>query len=665
MAEVSISKPEGPTARVERILKAMPDVSYEQLGTLFPDIEASSIRKIRSMYIKKLKLAEIESPKHKTKIQVPDISELIKQDPLAELAIPKPMPKGRPKKLPDIPEEMPPMTGRHWKGEIWKIDQMGKLVWTRPAILDITYAKWYEVFWLNEHNFYNPSPLGRCHKHWGSILDSGIRKAVFLCPRDHFKSSFITNGYMGENICEHKDGFRGVLNIAWDKDLAMANMLSVVQNLQNNPLILDFYGYMIDEDRPSTALRKYFSFQPKGSRPGLTCSAFKTGAITGTHPHLVMLDDIQDEPLSDVMMAKFRRIVDNKLIPAAGLDGRILVTGTIKGYDADNDGYLWLKTKPTFEVFQFPAIKDANVPPLADCQWSYELKPLLEDGLPRFDFEGNKIMVKKFKVTIKNRDLYKTLYPERYSIEDLMEKYLELLDKGKSPDVFFSEYLLIASNPKGNFFDKDRIRPMVNMPTPRFHDLNSFIDFAFKYRIPIYLWIDPGGETGHGICMAVIAKYQGCYFVLDLVVIRAGLPDAAKALSRLLEKWKIRIWGVEGNFSQKETYGRTITRELKRELTKQGKMYLFSPPAIKSNTKDKLQRIRDGMTTMMGVPGMDFTFFVNEAAQAYDRFNKEVREFSLNTNAGKKHEYDLLDSIVSAEIWLMGKSTQPTIGSKR
>lgn len=652
------AKPEGPTARVEKILKAMPDITYEQLGQLFPDIESNQIRKIRSKYIQKLKLAEFE----KGNIKIQPVSEL---DPLAELKPLPTLPKGRPKKVPDCPDELPPPTGRHWKGEIWKIDQMGKLVWYRPAIIDTSYAHWYETFWLNEFNFFNPSPLGRCHKHWGSILDSGIKKPVFLCPRDHFKSSFITNGYMGENICEHRDGYRGILNIAWDKDLAMANMLSVVQNLQNNSLILDFYGYLIDEDRPCTALRKYFTFQPKGSRPGLTCAAFKTGAITGTHPHLVMLDDIQDEPLSDVMMGKFHRIVDNKLIPAAGLDGRIITTGTIKGYDAENDGYLWLKTKPTFEVFQFPAIINADIPPLSDCQWSFELKPLFEDGKPKFDYEGNQIQIKKFKITIKNREQYKTLYPERYSIEDLMEKYLELLDRGKSPDVFYSEYLLIPSNPKGNFFDKERIRPMVNMPLPRFHNVVSFMEFAMKYHVPIYLWIDPGGETGHGICMAVIAKYQGCYFILDLVVIRAGLPEAAKTLARLIEKWNIKIWGVEGNWQQKETYGRTLARELKNILQKENKMYLFSPPAIKSNTKDKIQRIRDGMTSMMGVAGMDYTFFVNENAQAYDRFVKESKEFSLNTAPGKKHEYDLLDAIVSAEIWLMGKSQVPTVASHK
>lgn len=293
------------------------------------------------------------------------------------------------------------------------------------------------------------------------------------------------------------------------------------------------------------------------------------------------------------------------------------------------------------------------------------MKPLMEDGKPKFDYEGNQIQVKKFKITIKNRENYKTLYPERYQIEDLMEKYLELLDKGKSPDVFYSEYLLIASNPKGNFFDKERIRPMVNMPLPRFHNVTSFMDFALKYRVPIYLWIDPGGETSHGICMAVVAKYQGCYFILDLVVIRAGLPEAAKTLSRLLEKWHVKIWGVEGNWSQKEAYGRTIARELKRELQRINKMYLFTPPAIKANTKEKLQRIRDGMTSMMGVAGMDFTLFINENAQAYDRFVKESKEFSLNVQSTKKHEYDLLDAIVSADIWLIGRTQAPTVASHK
>jgi len=187
-----------------------------------------------------------------------------------------------------------------------------------------------------------------------------------------------------------------------------------------------------------------------------------------------------------------------------------------------------------------------------------------------------------------------------------------------------------------------------------FHDVDSFITYTKRFHKRIVLWVDPGGEGGHGMSIVVICKDRGCYFLLDCQVIRTGIPDTVKAIAKLLEKWKLKYWGVEGNFTQKEFVGKTIKRDLRKYLNSINKGRLYRPPVIRPNTGNKIQRIREGFSSMLGIEGMDYTFYYNPAMVALDQFNKEVREFGLDVDTTRKaHQFDLLDAIVSTDIHLL------------
>jgi len=642
--------------RVREFYQVFPEATNEQLYAMFPDAKPETLRFSKSKVIKQMELQKWRLEHNEDTRGLWGVKDALPGD----IKIPQKENSRKPLQAWDQ-DDRPAMTGREWKGEHYRYNQAGELEWYLPKNPNTSYAHWYEVFWLNEFNYPTYSPIGECHREWGAILDTGTRKLIFLCPRDHFKSSFINNGYIGYNICEHarsSDHWTGILNIAWDKSLALANMISVSNNLENNPLILDFYGYLIDEDRPNRNDLKYFTFQPKGSRPGFKTVGFRHGSITGLHPHLVMLDDVQDEPLSEALMEKFQRIIDKKLLPAVGKKGRLIVTGTHKGHDETNDGYLWLQNKPTFDLYKYPATQGAIIPPLGDISYEIKRVKVIEDGRVKKDYKGRTKWKKKFEVTVKNRRKYKVLYPERYQIEDLMEKYLELAKGGKA-DTFYCEYLLIPSNEKGRFFKKDRVKPMENMPFKEFHDLKSFWEFARRRHIPTYLWIDPGGKSKHGITMVVIAKWNGNWFILDMVVARAGILNATVALADLMEKWKVNIWGVEGNFLQAEAFGHVMSRQLRTILNNRNKGYLYRPPRIRNNVGDKIQRIREGMSLMLGIEGMPESFYVNTRAHDYGQFDREISEFGLDLKPSAKHEYDILDSIVSADNHLVGMASEP------
>lgn len=552
-------------------------------------------------------------------------------------------------------EGKPEPTGNKWEGEY--IDKRyNDITWCDPlpdARHD--YFAWYNTFILNEDNCgKNYTELGKIHEEWCIHLEHS-KKLGMLCPRDHFKTYLLNAGYILYHICEKQEliATKGIINISWDKMLAEETFFIVKKNLMENPRILSFYGYLIDEERPFTAQKMYFKYQPLGSRPGFFCTPIKGGRITGTHPYIAFLDDIEEDELKPAIMRRIRNIFNKKLLPAMGTTGRIIVTGTLKGWNKDNDAYLWLETKPTFEIRKYPAVN--KMPPMSDVKWEVKEKPVIneETGKPVLLPDGEIKMERCFEVThIENAEQYETIYPERYDIYGLVEKKLELRDEKGNDDEFNSEYLLKASDPAGRYFKKKRFAKFgaAGYGTPM-----EFVEHVKKRHGHIYLWIDPGGEeeTSHGIAVSVMAAFKREYFLIDSRVIRKPIPEAAKDIGAMIMKWGVDRWGCEGNFQQKATYGRELEEKVFAYL--EGKNYKYNQRiSIKSNTGEKLKRISTHVSSLLGPDDVPVQFYVNENSPGIEDFREQRDHFGKKLTSANKHDFDILDCIASSKIHLFG-----------
>jgi hypothetical protein len=509
---------------------------------------------------------------------------------------------------------------------------------------------WSFEFMWDPTKYVDPVPYGKFHREIAERVEY-LKKYVILVGRDHLKTTFFNVNDMCWRILEFPEKAKhGLLNIAWDPGLAEVTFLDVNENLSMNPKILSFYGYVIDESRPKTQEKIYFTYQPIGAKFGLRCTSFKSGSITGSHPWKVYIDDPEDEPLSPTFMEKFKRIINKKLIPAVGKAGIMQLTGTVKGWDKNNDGYLWLERNRAWKILRYPA---ANaMPPMSDVVIDIVERIVFDEaGEPVLGDSGDPIYEDFYEVTIKDKRKYKPLYPERFTIEDLVIKRLEMADEGKSDDDFWSEYFLQAVNPSGKYFLKDRVRAM---PPPGYIDVQSFSDHCFENHEPIYMWIDPGGASSHGIAVSVGTKMNGRYYLLDFLVLRTGLPEVAKTIGRLIKDWRVTHWGCEGNFSQAETYGRTLDREVYNYMHSNGWDVWYSPCVIKNNTGKKFQRIATHLSNMIGLASTDYTFYVNTESKDFDLFNRQLTTFGPGAKKTQEHDFDLLDCIASLNIHMFG-----------
>lgn len=507
-------------------------------------------------------------------------------------------------------DDKPEMTGRYWAGEHWDLEEAdwslpeGK--WWDPEIINedasfgawvdgepnLDYFYWYYEFIYDPTKFVYPNRLGQCHKDWAKKAAFGKRK-LFLCPRDHFKTSFLNVGRGCYLACEEqKKAAMGMLFIAWDPGLSGSTYMDIKENLEENEKILSFYGYLIDDERRNNAGFLFFKFSPTGSKFGIKCTSFKSGGITGSHPYYVFLDDIEDEELSENLMRKFHRVILNKLIPAMGNDGEMQVTGTIKGLTKKTDAYLLLKENPLWFCYTFPAAN--QMPPWADCKYEQRWRDVIDptSGLHVIDPDTHLPRQEPyFYVEVEHREEYILLYPERYTIEDLVAKRLEIVKiKEKTDDVFWSEYFLRAVNPEGKFFNTNRLGML---PPPGYGSFKNFITWLNENHIKPSIWIDPGGKgkKSHGIAMAIVAIYNQFTYILDLKVIHAGLPTVARELYTWIMDYGVEEWGVEGNYNQAMTFGETLDVYLKTLMKEHNMLDYYTMNKGANNTGDKILRI--------------------------------------------------------------------------
>jgi hypothetical protein len=507
-----------------------------------------------------------------------------------------------------------------------------------------------------------------------------------LKPRDHYKTTFISIGYALYNICEQL--LYPVLIVSLAKGNTRQTYSAIKRHLETNKKLIAFYGYLIDDERPKTSNQVSFKFQERGDKdPGLYCATFGSKAIMGTHPRLAILDDIEDRPLTPSLMRDATQLIDASLLPAIGVYGKLIIVGTIKGWTVENDIYLYCESKGIFSVYRDPAVylvNDRGYPILhavtdeeGNVILGIDNKPLMERtyGLPpmkdvkfskkrapRIDPNTGKQLInkrtnrKRWKMVLEVqvlRDLekYRSIYPEVYTIEEIIKKRIELRDPRKGgEEKFWSEYFLQPANPQGKYFKKDRVN---FFPTASFPTVGTLVQHLKDMKMGSVLWVDPGGKGKHGIAIAVCAFVNGYFYVLELVVERGGIPAAAETIADLIVRYNVKVWGVESNFLQKETYADSLDEFVLDALVKRNKVSLYSACDPHPNRGDKIRRIQAALSVRLGRDGTPPIFFVNQYCTAYDQFINELTQFPDLHGRNVKHEFDLLDAIASCNDHLL------------
>lgn len=563
-------------------------------------------------------------------------------------------------------QEKPAITNRRWKGETWH--EVNKN-WNPPlkhASLD--YYNWYMQFIFPM--LPNALPLGQIHKIWCEELESDDFIEMFK-PRDHYKTSLITIGYAVYCLCEHHMNLYPVLIVSKSDLNTKDTFQSIRTHLEKNERILSFYGYLIDEDLSNTQDKLFCTFQHTGAKdPAVYCGTFGSKLVMGTHPHLAILDDIEEDMLTPAFMRQAKKLLDKSLIAGMPKNSKLILVGTLKGWDHTNDIYLYAKKKGIFSCYEDPAvfkidpatkvpILDANgnkiygLPDMKYVHWEKKAVPVLTElGTPMLTPTGRVKIKNEIVVTIdENKDAeWQSIYPERYTVKDIILKriYMREVDR-ESDDSFWSEFFLQPRKPGGNHFNvAERVQ---YFPPKNFLTTQEFLQWMKDFNHYAIVWIDPGGKGSHGIAMSCTTFDKDKTYVLDLAVIKKGVLEAAKVLLNWIQTYNIRCIACEGNFEQAETFATPIQAEIERLAALESVSLNHVLFKAINNKGDKVGRIKTGFEFMLGWNTDEIRFFVNQQATDYNQLIEEMEQFP-KLMPGMDFEWDLMDCINSAKYHL-------------
>ena len=250
-----------------------------------------------------------------------------------------------------------------------------------------------------------------------------------------------------------------------------------------------------------------------------------------------------------------------------------------------------------------------------------------------------------------DKDRYRSIYPEVYSVEDIIRKRIILRDRDKeSDDVFWSEYFLRPCDPQGKYFNANRIG---KIPPMGYGTMKEFLKWQFTEGYGTFVWIDPGGKgsKGHGITMVVFNVIEGANYLYQIIVEHGGILRAAAELAHLVLAFNVKGIGCESNFDQEETYSNTLDREMKAYLIDMGKESKYIRITPIKNKGDKMLRIRGQINQIVGIDSEPVKFFVNKEARDYDQFIQEYTYFG--DTSLKESDFDVLDAVSSVHMHMI------------
>ena len=215
----------------------------------------------------------------------------------------------------------------------------------------------------------------------GEMLDHLIneRRGLLLCPRGHGKSK-INQAFISWYILNNPN--KRVILVSDSDNKAQSFLRTIKTVLESSPVIKEFYGDIIGSRWTDHEI------EIKGrteihSEPSLQCVGAGSGAATGKHCDMLILDDVVSftSSRSELQRERDKSWFKTTLLPVLMSSGKINVVGT--RYHP-NDFYDMLLNELHYESLILPAIKDetALIPWLVPLNDKLDKKGnIIQEGL--------------------------------------------------------------------------------------------------------------------------------------------------------------------------------------------------------------------------------------------------------------------------------------------
>ena len=397
---------------------------------------------------------------------------------------------------------------------------------------------------LLKSNFDNPQPTPDLHIEMWERCCSDSHLVSIAAPRGHAKSTSITHTYTLANVCFREATY--VVIVSDTEGQATLFLSDIKRELLDNEKLKTLFGIKrFIKDSETDIICEFedgaqFRIVAKGSEQKVRGLKWRN-----KRPDLIIGDDLENDEIvmNEERRAKFRRWVNNALLPALADDGRARIVGTILHLDSFLE-----RTMPEFE----------------DTEHTHT------DGLRWWSDKPNRVW-NSIRYQGHNEDFTKMLWPEKFSKERYQAIRGRYVEDG-NPEGYAQEYLNYPIDESTAFFrKKDFIE---------WEDHDEYLE----YYIGADLAISEKDQRAYSVFVVAGLNRANAMVIVDVVRFRGDAHEIIDEMFRLHNVYKPEII-----FLEEENIARALGPVIDSNMVARN-TWLNIETMVP--TKDKMQRAR-------------------------------------------------------------------------
>jgi len=405
-------------------------------------------------------------------------------------------------------------------------------------------------------SFDNPKPTPDIHMEMWDMCCSPHQLVSIAAPRGHAKSTAITHTFVLAATLFRAKKF--VIIASDTEGQAVLFLSDIKRELLENVELRELFGIKrLRKDQETDIIVEcndghQFRIMAKGSGQQLRGVKWRNG-----RPDLIVGDDLENDEIvmNEERRAKFRRWVNNALIPCLSDDGHMRVVGTILHLDSFLE-----RTMPPFED------KDTKTDGI---RWWSESKDRTWYSVR---YQGH------------SEDYSQLLWPEKFSkrrYKAIRQRYTE----DGNPEGYSQEYLNYPIDEESAFFKKADFIPWKDR------------DEYMEYYVGGDLAISERDKRAYSVFVVCGLTREGILVVVDVIRFRGDAFRIIEELFRIQRVYQPEIFWIE-----EENIKRALGAVIDQAMLNAG---IFLNIQTMVPTKDKTSRAR-GVQARMRAGGVRF-----------------------------------------------------------
>ncbi len=425
---------------------------------------------------------------------------------------------------------------------------------------------------LLKSKYDQPQPTPDFHKDMWEMCCSKYTLVSIAAPRGHAKSTAVTHAYTLAEVCFRESMY--VIIVSDTESQAVMFLADIKYELIENEQLRTLFGITkIIKDTETDIIVKcddghMFRIMAKGSEQKVRGRKWRS-----KRPDLIVGDDLENDEIvmNEERRAKFRRWVDNALIPILGDNGKCRIVGTILHLDSFLE-----RTMPDFEDKEHTHSNGLK-------WWSTQPDPIWHS----VRYQGH------------NEDFSKLLWPEKWSKKRYLSYRRRYIANG-DPAGYAQEYLNYPIDEATAYFQKADFLKWENPEEYLEYYIGGDLAISDKDQRAYTVFVVAGLNRDNKLVVVDVSRFRG---------------DSLKIID---EMFRLQVrYNPEIFFLEEENIARSLGPVIDQEMLSRN---IWINIDTNTPTQDKPKRAR-GIQARMRAGGV---LFDHEASWYSALFNEMV-----------------------------------------